>query len=128
MAQEEIELVYGGSYSGIMGVISKTVLENNGKVTGIYPNGLLKLNCLEKMLLHLFLQKRSMKERYYYLKRRCCPRFPWRSRYIGGILTTSFLDSNRSDARQANRNIEYWRLLQRLATIIRNFCKRGFYG
>ena len=29
MAQEEIELVYGGSYSGIMGVISKTVLENN---------------------------------------------------------------------------------------------------
>ncbi len=40
MAQEEIELVYGGSYSGIMGVISKTVLENNGKVTGIYPNGL----------------------------------------------------------------------------------------
>lgn len=69
MAQEEIELVYGGSYSGIMGVISKTVLENNGKVTGIYPNGLLKLNCLEKMLLHLFLQKRSMKERYYYLKR-----------------------------------------------------------
>lgn len=40
MAQEEIELVYGGSYSGIMGTISKTVLENDGKVTGIYPAGL----------------------------------------------------------------------------------------
>ena len=69
MAQEEIELVYGGSYSGIMGVISKTVLENNGKVTGIYPNGLLKLSCLGKMLLHLFLQRQLMKERYYYLKK-----------------------------------------------------------
>jgi uncharacterized protein (TIGR00730 family) len=40
MAQEEIELVYGGSNSGIMGTISKTVMENNGKVTGIYPVGL----------------------------------------------------------------------------------------
>ena len=67
-----------------------------------------------------------MKERYYYLKREMLSSFSWRSRYIGGILTTSFLDSNRSDARQANRNIEYWRLLQRLATIIRNFCKEDF--
>jgi len=40
MAQEEIELVYGGSESGIMGVFSQTLLENNGKVTGIYPTGL----------------------------------------------------------------------------------------
>lgn len=40
MAQKQIELVYGGSKSGIMGVISQTVLENQGKVTGIYPTGL----------------------------------------------------------------------------------------
>ncbi|ASV95540.1 LOG family protein [Enterococcus durans] len=43
MAQENIELVYGGSDSGIMGVFSQTVLENNGKVTGIYPTGLFEL-------------------------------------------------------------------------------------
>ena len=97
MAQEEIELVYGGSYSGIMGVISKTVLENNGKVTGIYPNGLLKLSCLGKMLLHLFLQRQLMKERYYYLKKEMLSSFSWRSRYIGGIFATSFLDSDRPD-------------------------------
>lgn len=40
IAQEEIELVYGGSNAGIMGIISQTVLENEGKVTGIYPTGL----------------------------------------------------------------------------------------
>lgn len=43
MAQENIELVYGGSDSGIMGIFSQTVLENNGKVTGIYPTGLFEL-------------------------------------------------------------------------------------
>ena len=69
MAQEEIELVYGGSYSGIMGVISKTVLENNGKVTGIYPNGLFETELPGKDVTTFILQKRSMKERYYYLKR-----------------------------------------------------------
>lgn len=42
MAQEKIELVYGGSNAGIMGINSQTVLENDGKVTGIYPTGLFK--------------------------------------------------------------------------------------
>ncbi len=42
MAQENIELIYGGSDSGIMGIFSQSVLENKGKVTGIYPTGLFK--------------------------------------------------------------------------------------
>lgn len=40
LAKRKIELVYGGSTSGTMGAISQAVLENGGKVTGIYPEGL----------------------------------------------------------------------------------------
>jgi len=40
MAEKQIELVYGGSDSGIMGVFSRTILQNGGRVTGIYPVGL----------------------------------------------------------------------------------------
>lgn len=40
LAKRKIELVYGGSTSGTMGAISRAVLENGGKVTGIYPEGL----------------------------------------------------------------------------------------
>ncbi|MBO1301107.1 MULTISPECIES: TIGR00730 family Rossman fold protein [unclassified Enterococcus] len=40
MVEKQIELVYGGSNSGIMGVFSRTILENGGQVTGIYPVGL----------------------------------------------------------------------------------------
>lgn len=42
LAQDHIELVYGGSQSGIMGTISQAVLENNGEVLGIYPENLFK--------------------------------------------------------------------------------------
>ncbi|WP_430611356.1 TIGR00730 family Rossman fold protein [Enterococcus sp. DIV0876] len=40
LAKNHIELVYGGSLSGLMGEISEGVIENNGAVTGIYPLGL----------------------------------------------------------------------------------------
>lgn len=42
LAADHIELVYGGSQSGIMGTISSAVLENNGEVLGIYPENLFK--------------------------------------------------------------------------------------
>lgn len=37
LAQNGIELIYGGGNVGLMGVLSRTVLANNGKVTGIIP-------------------------------------------------------------------------------------------
>lgn len=33
-------LVYGGGWSGIMGVISNTVLEQGGKVVGVIPKAM----------------------------------------------------------------------------------------
>lgn len=54
LAKRKIELVYGGSTSGTMGAISQAVLENGGKVTGIYPEGYLKMNFLEKIPRPLF--------------------------------------------------------------------------
>ncbi|OTP10157.1 cadA [Enterococcus sp. 10A9_DIV0425] len=62
MAQEEIELVYGGSDSGIMGIFSQTVLENNGKVTGIYPVGLFREEC-PKTDLTTFISTETIDER-----------------------------------------------------------------
>ncbi len=46
MAQNNIELVYGGSNSGLMASISNSVIENGGIVTGVYPK---ILNEKEKM-------------------------------------------------------------------------------
>ncbi len=40
MGRQNIELIYGGSQSGIMGTISGAVLAAGGEVTGIYPEGL----------------------------------------------------------------------------------------
>lgn len=42
LAARHIELVYGGSQSGIMGTISQAALDNNGDVLGIYPENLFK--------------------------------------------------------------------------------------
>ena len=36
-AQENISLVYGAGHMGLMGKIADSVLENNGKVTGVIP-------------------------------------------------------------------------------------------
>ncbi|MEL6559940.1 MAG: TIGR00730 family Rossman fold protein [Bacteroidota bacterium] len=43
LAQENIELIYGGGNVGLMGVIADTVMENSGKVTGIIPEKLMEL-------------------------------------------------------------------------------------
>ena len=41
MAEQDIELVYGGGSVGLMGLTAKSVLDHGGKVTGIIP-GFLK--------------------------------------------------------------------------------------
>jgi uncharacterized protein (TIGR00730 family) len=40
LAQNEIELIYGGSKVGLMGEVSNQVLNHNGKVIGVMPKGL----------------------------------------------------------------------------------------
>ncbi|WMJ87527.1 TIGR00730 family Rossman fold protein [Anaerocolumna sp. MB42-C2] len=40
LAQNKIELVYGGSNVGLMGKLSNQVLKNNGQATGVMPKGL----------------------------------------------------------------------------------------
>jgi len=42
LAAAQRPLVYGGGSSGIMGVVSSTVLEAGGKVTGVIPSTILK--------------------------------------------------------------------------------------
>ena len=37
LAKNKIELVYGGSNQGLMGITARTVLENEGKVYGVIP-------------------------------------------------------------------------------------------
>lgn len=37
LAQQGIQLVYGGGNRGLMGIIANTVLTNNGKVVGVIP-------------------------------------------------------------------------------------------
>ncbi len=37
LAKENIELIYGGAQSGLMGVLADSVLESGGKVTGVMP-------------------------------------------------------------------------------------------
>ncbi|MDI9357976.1 MAG: TIGR00730 family Rossman fold protein [Phycisphaerales bacterium] len=44
MAKNKIGLVYGGSNIGLMQVISNTVLDNGGEVTGVYPHIFTKNN------------------------------------------------------------------------------------
>lgn len=38
LAQKNIQLVYGGGKNGLMGIVSDTVLKNNGKVVGVIPS------------------------------------------------------------------------------------------
>ncbi len=51
-AERNITLVYGAAKIGVMGIIAKSVLDNNGKVVGIIPNFLKK-----KEVVHLGLTR-----------------------------------------------------------------------
>lgn len=62
LAENEIELVYGGSRIGLMGEISNEVLRNNGKVTGVMPRGLFAGEMLHDNLTNL-IEVENMHER-----------------------------------------------------------------
>jgi len=38
MAENNIEMIYGGGSTGLMGIVADAVMQNNGRVTGIIPH------------------------------------------------------------------------------------------
>src|ERR1700712_5193898 len=38
LAQNNIQLIYGGGRNGLMGIVADTVLKNKGKVIGVIPS------------------------------------------------------------------------------------------
>lgn len=69
MAENNIEFVYGGGSVGIMGILAEEVLANGGRVTGIIPEFLQKLEVGHDNLTELIItdsmheRKRTMFER-----------------------------------------------------------------
>jgi uncharacterized protein (TIGR00730 family) len=62
LAENKIELVYGGSRIGLMGELANEVLRNNGKVIGVMPKGLFSGEMVHKNLTNL-IEVKNMHER-----------------------------------------------------------------
>lgn len=62
IAENNIELVYGGSKVGLMGEIANQILKNNGKVTGVMPKGLFPKEIVNDQLTNL-IEVKDMHER-----------------------------------------------------------------
>ncbi|MFB5663160.1 TIGR00730 family Rossman fold protein [Alteribacillus sp. HJP-4] len=61
-ARHDIEIIYGGSSSGLMGTLADSVLRNGGKVTGIIPESLMSKEAAHQHLNNLITVK-TMHER-----------------------------------------------------------------
>ena len=62
LAENKIELVYGGSCIGLMGEVANEVLKNNGKAIGVMPKGLFSGEMVHKNLTKL-IEVENMHER-----------------------------------------------------------------
>lgn len=62
LVQNNIELVYGGSKTGLMGEIANHMLDNNGRVTGVMPKGLFPKEVMNDRLTN-FIEVKNMHER-----------------------------------------------------------------
>ncbi|REC46850.1 LOG family protein [Chryseobacterium pennipullorum] len=62
LAKQNIQLIYGGSQTGLMGTIANGALSENGKVTGVLPHFLLSKEIAHKHLTELILVE-TMHER-----------------------------------------------------------------
>ena len=62
MLTKRIELIYGGAKIGLMGLIAKTILDGNGKVTGVIPKILSKKEIINKDVTELIVTE-NMHER-----------------------------------------------------------------
>jgi len=49
-----LELVYGGSSAGLMGVLANTVLERGGTAIGVMPSNLFRGEVVHQNLTHLY--------------------------------------------------------------------------
>jgi uncharacterized protein (TIGR00730 family) len=68
LAEKNIELIYGGGNVGVMGEISRTVMENGGKVTGIIPKLLHdRIDHVELTALHVVDNMHQRKAKMYEL-------------------------------------------------------------
>ncbi len=61
-AEQNIRLVYGGGSVGLMGAVSKSVLDNGGEVTGVIPQFLVQKEHAQKRVQELIVT-RDMHER-----------------------------------------------------------------
>lgn len=55
LSENRIELVYGGANVGLMGAVANGVLENNGKVIGVLPKFLQKIEIAHQSLTELII-------------------------------------------------------------------------
>ena len=62
MAQQKIDLVYGGGHVGLMGIVADAVLRGGGKVYGVIPEKLAERELAHDTLTELFVV-RNMHER-----------------------------------------------------------------
>lgn len=62
LAEQNIELVYGGSKIGLMGSIADSVLKSGGKVTGVMPKNLFKREIIHPLVTE-FHETETMHER-----------------------------------------------------------------
>jgi uncharacterized protein (TIGR00730 family) len=53
IAENKLELVYGGAKVGLMGITADSVLENHGKVIGVIPKGLSRVEVVHQNLTEL---------------------------------------------------------------------------
>lgn len=62
LAKQDIQLIYGGSQTGLMGTVANGALSENGKVTGVLPHFLQAKEIAHKNLTELVLVE-TMHER-----------------------------------------------------------------
>jgi uncharacterized protein (TIGR00730 family) len=62
LAKEQVELVYGGSSIGLMGIVADSVLEHHGVAIGVIPTALFRGEMVHRKLTHLYKVK-DMHER-----------------------------------------------------------------
>jgi uncharacterized protein (TIGR00730 family) len=68
LAQQNIELIYGGGNVGVMGEVSRAVLESGGKVTGIIPKKIHEMvDHIELTNLHIVDNMHERKAKMYEL-------------------------------------------------------------
>ncbi|MCS1350458.1 TIGR00730 family Rossman fold protein [Mechercharimyces sp. CAU 1602] len=62
LVEYEMDVVFGGSSIGLMGVMANTILDNGGKVVGVIPKNLFRGEMVHTQLTQLF-QVKTMHER-----------------------------------------------------------------